>query len=155
MTTQATLCFIMSGGRTLLLRKAEGFRGGGKWNAPGGKLLPGETAQECAIREVAEETGLTVQDMKEQGVLRFFVGGEPQPEWVVTVFRAGPFSGSPAPSAEGKLQWHDIRELPYSEMWEVDHLWLPAFLSGKVFRGDFYFDEEGERLTQHRIELLD
>lgn len=65
MTTHATLCFIISDERTLLLRKAEGFRGGGKWNAPGGKLLPEENAKGCAIREVAEETGLIVEGLRE------------------------------------------------------------------------------------------
>lgn len=154
MTTHATLCFIIHGEQTLLLRKSEGFRGGGKWNAPGGKVLPGEDARECAIREVSEETGLTVEGVEEQGVLRFYVGGQPQPEWVVTIFRVERFSGSLTPSAEGSLQWHDVRGLPYSEMWEVDHLWLPVFLSGKVFRGEFYFDERGEKLVRHRIDFL-
>ena len=154
MTTHATLCFIVHGERTLLLRKPEGFRGAGKWNAPGGKVLPGENLKECAIREVTEETGLTIQDAKEQGILRFYVGSQAQPEWIVTVFRAERFSGGLTPSFEGSLQWHDIKGLPYSEMWEVDRLWLPIFLAGKIFRGDFYFDEEGEKLARHRIEVL-
>src|SRR2546427_5275488 len=54
MTIQATLCFIIHNNRVLLLKKNPGLFGAGKWNAPGGKLQPKETAEQCASREVYE-----------------------------------------------------------------------------------------------------
>ena len=64
MTIQATLCFILHDNKVLLLKKNPGLFGAGKWNAPGGKLQHGETAEHCAKREVYEETGLEVQPRK-------------------------------------------------------------------------------------------
>src|SRR5712664_730039 len=50
MTIQATLCFILHDNKVLLLKKNPGLFGAGKWNAPGGKLQPKETAEHCAMR---------------------------------------------------------------------------------------------------------
>ena len=44
-------------GRVLLLRRAAGEDHAGEWDLPGGKLKPGETAEQAAIRETFEETG--------------------------------------------------------------------------------------------------
>jgi len=41
----------------------------GKWNGVGGKLEPGETPDACAIREIKEETGLTVTKLRLAGLL--------------------------------------------------------------------------------------
>ena len=49
---RANLCFIVKGGRVLLIRKKRGL-GAGKVNGPGGKIEPGETSMESAIREVS------------------------------------------------------------------------------------------------------
>ncbi len=118
MTTYATLCFLVRDGQVLLLRKAEGLWGGGKWNGPGGKLLPGEDR---------EETGLRPQDLAFAGLLRFAFGAGP-PGWVVYVFRAGTFTGTPRDGREGVLRWHRVDALPLDEMWEDDRHWLPLFL---------------------------
>src|SRR2546427_10694568 len=72
MTIQATLCFILHDSRVLLLKKNPGLFGAGKWNAPGGKVQPHETAEHCAIREVHEETGLEVRKPRKIGTLIFF-----------------------------------------------------------------------------------
>ena len=52
----ATLCFVIRGGEILLIRKKRGL-GAGKINGPGGRLEPGETALDCAVRETREELG--------------------------------------------------------------------------------------------------
>jgi len=155
MTIYATLCFIVKDGRVLLLKKAEGLWGGGKWNGPGGKLHPGENPQQGAIREMFEETGLTVEDPEQQGVLYFFFGREAEPDWVVYVFRAEAFSGEMRESEEGILRWHPVEHLPYEQMWEDDRHWLPVLLSGQRFKGGFYFDEEVEELLAYRLDTFE
>lgn len=57
MTIVATLCFIVNDDRILLLKKSKGLLGQGKWNAPGGKILPNEEPEACAIREVLKRLG--------------------------------------------------------------------------------------------------
>ncbi|MDR5684228.1 MAG: NUDIX domain-containing protein [Armatimonadota bacterium] len=153
MTIRATLCFIVRDGQVLLLRKAEGLWGSGKWNAPGGKLADGEDPCAGAVREVREETGLTVADPQPRGTLRFYFGQRPEPAWVVYLFVARRFSGRLRPGEEGILQWHAQDALPYDQMWEDDRYWLPALLRGETVDGDFYFDEAAAKLLRHELRV--
>lgn len=47
-------------GALLLIRRAHA-PSRGRWSLPGGRVEPGETPQQALVREVAEETGLTVE----------------------------------------------------------------------------------------------
>jgi 8-oxo-dGTP pyrophosphatase MutT (NUDIX family) len=62
LTIQATLCLIAKDNKILLLKKSRGLLGEGKWNAPGGKMLPNEDPKACAVREVFEETRLNIKN---------------------------------------------------------------------------------------------
>ena len=67
----ATLCYIKRGGSTLMVyrnKKANDIHEG-KWNGLGGKFEPGETPEECIIREVYEESGLILYSPKLCGLL--------------------------------------------------------------------------------------
>src|SRR5256885_7174497 len=67
---RANLCFIVKDERILLIRKKRGL-GAGKINGPGGKIEPGESALDSAIRETQEEIGVTPLEIEERGVLHF------------------------------------------------------------------------------------
>ena len=58
----ATLCYVRRGGKTFMMHriKKQHDMHAGKWNGLGGKLEPGETPEECAVREVHEESGLRI-----------------------------------------------------------------------------------------------
>src|SRR5713226_9149600 len=102
MSIQATLCFILHGNRVLLLKKNPGPFGAGKWNAPGGKLQPKETAEHCATREVYEETGLEVRQLRKVGTLVFFKYDKREdPDWQAHVFLSSTFHGIIKESEEG------------------------------------------------------
>ncbi len=74
-TVRATLMFVCEEGRVLLIRKKRGF-GMGKVNGPGGKLDPGESELDCAVRETVEELGVRALDPVKRGELWFqFVDG--------------------------------------------------------------------------------
>lgn len=51
---------IVEGGKCLITRRSAGVHLGGLWEFPGGKFLPGESAEDCLHREVYEETGLKI-----------------------------------------------------------------------------------------------
>lgn len=146
----ATLLFIVPPGeeRVLLIRKQRGL-GAGKINAPGGRIEPGETPLQAAIREVREEVCVEARDITEHGTLSFqFVDGY---SLYVHVFRAREFSGEPAPTPEAIPMWLDPSALPWDEMWADDRLWVPHLLAGRRFEGRFIF--EGEAMLDHVLEV--
>jgi len=142
----ATLCHIIKDGSFLLQKKSMGLFGGGKWNGVGGRLKLGESPEECVKREVFEETGLRVLDLKFHGILNFYFGDREELDWIVHVFSTTNFEGEQKPSDEGDLKWFDFEEIPYEKMWGDDKHWLPLLFKGQRFQGNFYFDEEGKKL---------
>jgi 8-oxo-dGTP diphosphatase len=151
MVTFATLAYLQHQDKILLQRKAPGLFGEGRWNAPGGKLLPGEPPEEGAAREMQEETGLRVSGLRFQGILNFYLGESKVLDQTVFLFMCKKFKGRLRRSAEGELRWFPIGALPYDEMWQDDRIWLPLFLKGKNFLGDFYFTENYVSFVNHEI----
>ena len=151
LSTFATLCYLQQQNRVLMLRKARGLFGEGKWNAPGGKLRSGENPSTGAARETREETGLRVSKLRFNGILNFYLGESKELDQTVFVFTSRRFSGKIRRGREGKLKWFAIDQIPYDEMWEDDRLWLPLLLQGTSFIGDFYFTDGYEKLVGHAI----
>ena len=146
---RATLTFVIEDGRMLLMRKKRGL-GAGKINAPGGRVDPGESWLDCAVREVQEELCVTPLDPVQVGENRFqFVDGY---SIHALVFRATRIEGTPAETSEGAPMWFELDRLPYDEMWEDDSLWVPHVIAGRRFQGRFVFD--GDRMLDHAVELV-
>jgi 8-oxo-dGTP pyrophosphatase MutT (NUDIX family) len=154
MTILATLCTILREDNLLLQRKSAGFFGEGKWNGVGGKLKPGESPNEGVKREVLEETGLLISQLKLHGVLKFYFGKIERPNWIVYVFSTRVFKGDLKSSEEGLLQWFSFDEIPYEQMWQDDKYWLPFLIKNRNFSGDFYFNERGTILNNHNLEFI-
>ena len=70
MKKRLTLCIVHDNHRILLGMKKRGF-GVGRWNGFGGKVQEGESVEQAARRELMEEAGIEVNDMRERGVLNF------------------------------------------------------------------------------------
>ena len=56
---QVTAAVIIEDGRLLIARRAPGQSLEGLWELPGGKIEPGETPQQCLVRELAEELAMS------------------------------------------------------------------------------------------------
>ena len=144
----ATLVFLVEGKSILLIRKKRGL-GAGKINGPGGKLDPGETLEQCAVRECEEEVGITPRALEYCGQNLFqFVDGYSIHVWT---YRADAYDGSPVETAEAIPIWFDLDAIPLDEMWDDDRHWLPLVLEGQRFVGRYVVD--GDRLLDHAIEL--
>lgn len=145
---RATLMFVMHGDRILLIHKKRGF-GAGKINGPGGKLEPGETPLECAVRETEEELCITPTGIEKAGELHFqFIDGHSIHGYVYT---ATGFSGEPTETDEAVPAWFGIDELPFEYMWQDDPTWFPHMIEGRYFSGRYVFD--GDRMLDAVIEL--
>lgn len=141
----ATLCYVQKDDKTLMVHrvKKENDMHQGKWNGLGGKFEPGETPEECAIREIYEESGLKVRNPKLKGLLTFpgFANDE---DWYAFVFVAREFEGDLIDSPEGVLSWIDNDKLMELELWEGDRVFLnwldsPGFFSAKFNYKDGVF----------------
>jgi len=139
---RATLMFIVDEAReeVLLIRKKRGL-GAGKINGPGGKIDPGETSEQCAIRETQEELGVTAISPVKHGELWFeFVDGL---KLHVDVFLATQHEGTAIETDEAIPLWTKLSALPFEEMWADDRFWLAELLlERRHFIGRFGFDDD-------------
>jgi 8-oxo-dGTP diphosphatase len=120
----------------------------GKWNGLGGKLEPGETPEECAAREVFEESGLVVRRMNFKGILTF-PGFSNDEDWYAFVFVIDEFVGQLTESPEGTLHWVDDADVPGLNLWEGDRFFLPWLDQPGFFSGKFTY--VNNRLVDHSI----
>jgi 8-oxo-dGTP diphosphatase len=136
---EATLMFICTNEQVLLIHKKRGL-GAGKINGPGGRLEPGETPRQAAIRETQEELCVTPHDPAFVGTLSFqFTDGY---SIRAHLFRANSYSGTPTETDEAIPLWSPVDALPFDHMWQDDPYWLPDILSGKEVQGRFIFDAD-------------
>lgn len=146
----ATLCYVRSHGQTLMLHRIKRANDmhAGKWNGLGGKLLPGETPEACAIREVQEESGLTMVDPILRGILTF-PGFANDDDWYTFVFVAHAFHGALVDCDEGVLRWIDDQQLLDLNLWEGDRIFLPWLDRDEFFSGRFTY--VNNVLTEHAV----
>jgi len=136
-TDHATLLFVIQNGRILLIRKKRGL-GAGKINGPGGRLEPGESAAEAALRELEEELCIRSEAPTWCGQHQFeFVDGY---RLFVDVFRTSHYEGEPTETDEASPLWFDLDKIPFEEMWADDIHWFPHLLAERPFRGRYIFD---------------
>jgi 8-oxo-dGTP diphosphatase len=119
--------------------KKRGF-GAGKWNGVGGKVEPGETPEEAAIRECREEIGVTPEGLNLMGNLHF--ADLPDTEHYCHVYVATDWKGELSETEEMRPQWFAIKDIPYADMWPDDRLWLPELILGNPFKGSFVIENE-------------
>lgn len=137
-----TLTYVVDDDRVLLIHRARQPHRG-LWVAPGGKLEPGESPHEGAVREIREETGLEIELPRLRGVVTE-VSARPDYQWLLFLFRAGQFSGSLRASDEGELVWCPLDRMPDLPMPESDALWWSHILApdGGLFVAKFNYDAD-------------
>ena len=139
----STLCYIEKDGCWLMLHRTKKTNdiNHDKWLGIGGKFEEGESPEECLLREVREETGLTLTDYRFRGLVTF-VSDEAPTEYM-HLFTAAGFTGTLRECDEGTLEWVPIGEVGRLPLWQGDRLFLsllrqdgPFFSLNLEYRGD-------------------
>ena len=139
-----TLCYIHNDrGQTLLLHrvKKENDLNKDKWIGVGGGFEDKESPEDCVLREVYEETGLTLTDYRYRGIVTF-VSDKWETEYM-HLFTAHGFTGNLIECNEGTLEWVDDAVVPTLPTWEGDRVFLnllaqdvPFFSLKLTYRGE-------------------
>jgi len=145
-----TLCYIEKDNKYLMLHrtKKENDLNEGKWIGVGGKFEKDETPEECLLREVKEETGLTLTNYCLRAVVTF-VSDKWQTEYMY-LFTADEFTGSLTSCNEGELEWVDKDEVMDLNLWEGDRIFLKKLVEETGFF-TLKVKYEGEKLVESVI----
>ncbi|MCR5656510.1 MAG: 8-oxo-dGTP diphosphatase [Butyrivibrio sp.] len=147
-----TLCYLEKDGKYLMLHrtKKENDVNKDKWIAPGGHIEDGESPEECAIREVLEETGYRVKSLKFRGLVTFYseatVDSDSLTDYMC-LFTSDDFDGEEIVCNEGELSWVDKNSLRDLNLWKGDLIFLDLIRDPQ--RPFFSL-----KLTYHRDELI-
>ena len=127
-----TLCYIEQDGKYLMLHRTKKKHdiNENKWIGVGGHAEGTEGPEECLLREVKEETGLTLTSYRFRALITF-VSDKQEPE-MMCLFTADAFTGKLITCDEGELVWVDKREVPKLPTWEGDAIFLDRLLAEEV-----------------------
>lgn len=131
---QTTLCYIERDEAYLMLHRVskESDPNRDKWIGVGGKFEKNESPEECMLREVFEETGLTLDSYQYRGIVTF-VSNEWEETEYMHVFTSSKFHGDIKECDEGKLEWVDKNDLFHLPMWEGDVYFLQEIMEDTPF----------------------
>lgn len=147
-----TLCYIERDEKYLMLHriKKKNDMNHDKWIGIGGKLESGESPFDGAIREILEETGLTVSSIDYRGIVTF-VSDEFGTEYM-HLFHTKAFEGKIKPDCdEGKLEWIGKEKLRSLPIWEGDKIFL-SLLDQNVPFFSLKLCYKGDTLISHALE---
>jgi 8-oxo-dGTP diphosphatase len=146
----ATLCYVRRDSKTLMVyrNKKPNDMHMGKWNGLGGKLEPGESPEECAVREIFEESGLQVKTLTLKGFLTFPAFSNDE-DWYAFVYLVSDFTGNLISSPEGELRWIEDSELLKLNLWAGDRIFLPLLERPGIFSGKFVYIDGN--LIEHEV----
>ncbi len=142
-----TLCYIERDNQYLMMyrNKKKDDCNKNKYVGVGGKIEKGESPEDCVLREVKEETSLTLKSFRLRGVV-YFISDIYQDEYMF-LFTSDSFSGDVGTTDEGELCWIDKDKVPSLPLWEGDKIFLKLlcerddFFSLKLcYRGEKLFE---------------
>ena len=145
-----TLCYIEKDDKYLMLHrvKKENDLNHDKWVGVGGKFEPDETPEECMLRELREETGLTLTKYRFRAILTF-LSDEWETEYI-HLYTASEFTGTLLECDEGNLEWIPKSEIDKLKLWEGDKIFFKLLRETEDFFS-LKLRYEGEKLVETKL----
>mgnify|MGYP002521463088 FL=1 len=130
---QTSLCYLEQDGKYLMLHRVckKHDENHNKWIGVGGKFEDRESPEDCVLREVREETGLTLTDWRYCGIITF-VSDRWETEYM-HLFHSQSFAGTLRECDEGVLEWVPIEQVNALPAWEGDKIFLALMQQNRPF----------------------
>ncbi len=143
-----TLCYIEKENQYLMMHrvKKQNDLNKDKWVGIGGHFMEGETPEECLLREVKEETGLTLKAWKFRGIVTFLSDEWPCAEYMC-LYTADDFEGEIGSCEEGNLEWVDKKKIYELPIWEGDKVFFRLLENSRPFFS-LKLRYEGDKLVE-------
>lgn len=138
-----TLCYIIMDGKVLMMlrNKKKQDINQNKWIGVGGHFEYGESPEECLLREVKEETGLTLTRYRARGIVTFCYKDVVE---YMHLYTADRYEGELSVCDEGELSWIDEDKVMDLNIWEGDRIFLKLLLEDAgYFSLKLIYDDEG------------
>ena len=156
-----TLCYLVKDGKALMLHRVvkNNDVNKDKWIGVGGHFEDGESPEDCAKREIFEETGLTAEAMTLNGIVTFDSAKQDHTEYMF-LYTVTEWTGTAHECDEGVLEWIDFDRIRNMNLWEGDRIFLKLLDEGHPFVSlKLVYDEKdvlrGAVLDGRQMELFD
>lgn len=138
------MCMICDGKGNVLVQDKKNHPTWHGWNFPGGHVEKGEYVTPSVIREMQEETGLTITNPKLCGIKEFHTWKDGK-RYIVFLYVADQFSGELKSSEEGDIFWYPLSELAKSgKLIDGFEEMLPVFTKEDV--SEVFYQRHGDEL---------
>lgn len=132
-----TLCYIEKNEKYLMLHRVlkKNDINKDKWIGVGGHFEKGESPEDCLLREVKEETGLTLTSYQFRGIITFTFssqGKETDTEYMC-LYTANGYEGELISCSEGNLEWVNKKDVFSLKLWEGDKIFFRLLKEGRPF----------------------
>lgn len=138
---KAAKCFLIQEDKVVAICYKSGNKKEGYYDIPGGKIEEGETAEQAAIREMKEETGIEVNDLERKGNL---IIEYPTRKLIFDIFITHTYQGEPKETADNFSTWIAIEQLFQKE----------KILAGMVLLNRFFRKSLLAKNTNFRMKLV-
>ena len=139
---KTVLCYIEKDNSYLMLfrnKKKEDINKG-KWIGIGGHLEKNETKEDALLREVKEETGLTLNSFIYRGEILFVNNDFKE---VMYLYTSSDYSGEIIECDEGELKWISFKDIPSLNLWEGDRIFLPKLINSEsIINLELYYEND-------------
>ena len=139
------MCMICDGNGNVLVQNKKNHPTWHGWNFPGGHVEKGEYVTPSVIREMKEETGLTIENPKLCGIKEFHKMKDGK-RYIVFLYVANRYSGELKSSDEGEVFWYPLSKLHLSnDLVDGFAEMLPVFTTAQI--SEVFYDRCGDNLN--------
>lgn len=109
---KAVRCYLIKNNKIVVIKYKKGNRKEGYYDIPGGKIEEGESPKQTAIREMKEETGINIKNLKYKGIMTIEY---PDRKFIFDTFISNEYEGEPQAFEESTAEWIETKELLQKE----------------------------------------